>query len=136
MGKRIDERLTEMLTNLTLRKAVGVIIGVAATLSVTAAILQWLFDPGFATFGDALWWAVSTVTTVGYGDVLPETTTGRFIAAVLMLTGLALIPMITSVVVSILISQRTRTSAARQESELEEIIQRLGRIEQKLGNAD
>jgi voltage-gated potassium channel len=136
MGKRMDERLTEMLTYLTLRRAVGLIVGVAATLSVSAAILVWLIDPGFDTFGEALWWAVSTVTTVGYGDILPVSAAGRLIGAVLMLTGLALIPMITSVVVSILISQRTRASDAQQESELEEILQRLGRIESRLGRSD
>jgi voltage-gated potassium channel len=136
MGKRIDERVTEMLTNLTLRKAVGVIIGVAATLSVSAAVIEWLIDPGFDTLGQALWWSVSTVTTVGYGDILPVSPAGRLIGAVLMLTGLALIPLITSVVVSILVSQRTRVSTQHQQTELEEIVRRLGRIEQRLGDSD
>jgi len=135
MGKRIDERITDMLGSLSARRAAGVIILAAVTLSISAATLEWLIDPGFDTFGQALWWATSTVTTVGYGDVLPVSATGRLIAGVLMLTGLALIPMITSVVVSILISQRTRTSNAQQQSELEEILERLGRIESRLGGS-
>lgn len=44
---------------------------------------------GFKTFGDSLWWAVVTVTTVGYGDLVPQTTAGRVTAAFLMLSGLA-----------------------------------------------
>jgi voltage-gated potassium channel len=40
-------------------------------------------------FGDALWWAITTVTTVGYGDITPTSPEGRLIAVVLMLTGMA-----------------------------------------------
>ncbi len=48
------------------------------------------------TFGDAVWWAVATVTTVGYGDYYPVTTQGRVIAAGLMVTGIALIGLVTA----------------------------------------
>jgi voltage-gated potassium channel len=46
---------------------------------------------GFTDFGDSLWWGVVTITTVGYGDLVPETTAGRAVAVVLMLGGLALL---------------------------------------------
>jgi voltage-gated potassium channel len=48
------------------------------------------------TFGDALWWATTTVTTVGYGDRYPVTTEGRFVAIGLMLAGIALIGVVTA----------------------------------------
>src|SRR5450759_4660981 len=48
------------------------------------------------TFGDALWWAMTTVTTVGYGDRYPITTQGRFIAGGLMLGGIALLGIVTA----------------------------------------
>ena len=48
------------------------------------------------SFGDALWWAMTTVTTVGYGDRYPITTEGRFIAAGLMLAGIALLGIVTA----------------------------------------
>lgn len=48
------------------------------------------------TFGDALWWAMTTVTTVGYGDRYPTTVTGRFVAAGLMLAGIALLGVVTA----------------------------------------
>jgi voltage-gated potassium channel len=53
-------------------------------------------DANVTTFGDALWWAATTVTTVGYGDRFPVTTQGRFIAFALMLTGIALVGVITA----------------------------------------
>jgi voltage-gated potassium channel len=48
------------------------------------------------TFGDAFWWALTTVTTVGYGDLFPVTTTGRCVAAGLMLAGIALLGVVTA----------------------------------------
>ena len=48
------------------------------------------------TFGDALWWAMTTVTTVGYGDHFPVTETGRFVAGGLMLAGIALLGVVTA----------------------------------------
>ena len=117
---------------MTLRKAVGLIVGVAATLALTASVLVWLVDPGIGSYGDALWWAVATVTTVGYGDVVPETGPGRLIAAGLMLTGLGLIPLVTSVVVSILVSQASREAREQEVRELQEILERLDSIDGRL----
>ncbi|MDQ1734480.1 MAG: voltage-gated potassium channel [Pseudonocardiales bacterium] len=56
------------------------------------------------TFGDALWWALTTVTTVGYGDRYPVTTDGRLVAAGLMLAGIALIGVVTAAIASWLIA--------------------------------
>lgn len=55
------------------------------------------------TFGDALWWSMTTVATVGYGDRYPVTTTGRLIAVVLMLVGIAVLSVITASIASWLI---------------------------------
>jgi voltage-gated potassium channel len=129
---RLEQRITAALSTLTLRKAVGLIVGVATALAFTAAVILRLIDPGIGTFGDSLWWAVTTVTTVGYGDVLPETTAGRFVAAVLMLAGLGLIPLITSVVVSILVSQRTREAQEAEKQHVDLILERLDALERRL----
>ena len=51
-------------------------------------------------FGDALWWAMTTITTVGYGDIYPVTTTGRFIAALMMIGGISLVGSITATIAS------------------------------------
>ena len=57
-------------------------------------------------YGDALWWAITTVTTVGYGDIAPVTTEGRLIAAVLMITGIAAFGVVTANVAAGLTRQR------------------------------
>jgi voltage-gated potassium channel len=52
------------------------------------------------TFDDGLWWAVTTVTTVGYGDRFPTTSEGRILAVMLMLVGISLVGVITASVAS------------------------------------
>jgi voltage-gated potassium channel len=130
--ERFERRLTNALAGLTLRKAVGLIVGVAATLALTASVLLRLVDPAIGSWGDSLWWAVATVTTVGYGDVVPESGPGRLIAAGLMLTGLGLIPLVTSVVVSILVAQASRAAREEEVRELHEILERLDSIDGRL----
>jgi voltage-gated potassium channel len=58
-----------------------------------------------STFGDALWWSATTVTTVGYGDQFPVTAAGRVVAIVLMLCGIALIGIVTATFASWLLEK-------------------------------
>jgi voltage-gated potassium channel len=57
-------------------------------------------DANIRTYGDALWWALSTMTTVGYGDRYPTTVEGRLVAAGLMLCGVALLGVVTAALAS------------------------------------
>ena len=132
MYERLERRVTAALVRLTLRKAVGVIVAVAATLATAAAVLERLVDPEFDTFGSALWFSITTVSTVGYGDYVPETAAGRVVAAALMLTGLGMIPLITSVVVSILVAQRNREAREESLRDLQQVLERLDSIDQRL----
>lgn len=65
----------------------------AILLVVCAIVVQQVEDGkhGFADIWDSLWWAVVTITTVGYGDLVPETAAGRVVAVILMFGGLALL---------------------------------------------
>ena len=74
-------------------------------------VVEWAVDPGIGSFRDSLWWAIVTVTTVGYGDVVPTSSGGPLVAAVLMLAGVSAIPIATSLVVSVFISRLQRPAA-------------------------
>ena len=67
------------------------------------------------SFGDALWWAVTTVTTVGYGDYAPVTVLGRLIASALMLSGIALIGTVTATVASWFLQRASGTDDAASD---------------------
>ena len=132
MYDRLERRIVAILSGLNLRRAVGLIVATATVLAFTAAVIVRIVDPAIGTFGDALWWAVATVTTVGYGDVVPESTTGRIVGAALMLTGIGLIPLITSVVVSILVTQRTREAREAELDNLNKVLERLDELERSV----
>jgi voltage-gated potassium channel len=65
------------------------------------------FLPGATinSFGKALWWSITTVTTVGYGDVYPVTNTGRIIAVLLMIGGISLVGVVTAALASWIIER-------------------------------
>jgi voltage-gated potassium channel len=65
--------------------------GVVVIGSLVAYHAEHPTNPGFATIGDALWWGIVTLTTVGYGDIVPKTATGRYAAVVIMITGVAVL---------------------------------------------
>lgn len=137
MLNRFERTMTERLVSLTLRKAVGLIVAVATVLAIAAALLERLLEPKvFDTFPHALWFTITTVTTVGYGDYVPESAAGRLVASALMLTGLGLIPLITSVVVSILVSQRGRESREQELHDLGLVLERLDSLERLLKEQD
>ena len=132
MTGRLERQITMRLVSLTLRTALGLIIALAAALAAGAAVLEWWIDPEFDSLGQALWFSVTTVTTVGYGDYVPESAAGKWVAAALMLAGVSLIPLITSVVVSIMVAQRTREERESDLRQLDTILERLESIDRKL----
>jgi voltage-gated potassium channel len=132
MEERFERRVTETLGGLTLRKAVGLIVAVATVLALLAAVFERLIDPAFDTFPETLWFTITTVTTVGYGDIVPESGAGRLVASALMLTGLGLIPLITSVVVSIMVAQRSREAREEELRNLQIILDRLDNLDRRL----
>lgn len=94
--------------------------GAAALAVVLAAIAvldaeREVDGANITSFGDALWWACTTVTTVGYGDRFPMTTEGRVIAVVLMLVGIGLVGAVTAAVATWILGrvQREAAEAAR-----------------------
>jgi voltage-gated potassium channel Kch len=133
----LQDRFQQWAERLTIFRAIRVIIIVAVALVLIAGALERLIEPKvFTSIGLAYWWAIVTVTTVGYGDVVPQTAGGRVVASLVMLTGLAMIPTLTSVVVSVLISKRARADSDQAESERQEDVARLVRIEERLARIE
>ena len=104
---------------------------VAITTIVFAfGAVMWLVDrEDFPTFGLALWWAASTVTTVGYGDAVPVEPAGRLVATGLMIVGFASLSLLTGIIASLLVHRRTSLQGLTGVDRLEE---RLAEIERLL----
>jgi voltage-gated potassium channel len=122
---------------LTARRAARVIAASSLMLTLAGGVAAWLIDRReFDGLGDALWWALQTVTTVGYGDVVPENLGGRLIGGALMLQGIALLTVITAAVTATLIEQARQRRPPESDpvlAKLEQIESRLGAIEDDMG---
>ena len=117
---------------LTAKRAAWVISASTFVLTLAGGAGAWLIDrKDFDGLGDALWWAMQTVTTVGYGDVVPEHLTGRLIGVALMLQGIALLTVITASVTATLIEQ-----ARRRRSEPDTILAKLEQMDARLGSIE
>lgn len=101
-------------------------------------------DANIKDYGDALWWAISTITTVGYGDRFPTTVEGRLVAAGLMIAGIALLGVITASIASWFVErikavedteQLTQTAVQQLATEIRELRRELDRLRQS-SNAD
>ena len=106
-----------------------------ATVAVTVAggaLIRFADHKNFSDIGQGLWWAVQTVTTVGYGDLVPTNTLGRLVGTVVMITGIGFLTVITATITSTFIEQaRGRTEANATDelaARLDQVIQRLDLI--------
>jgi voltage-gated potassium channel len=110
-------------------------LGLATTFLVLAllgAVVMWLLDEkNFSSFGLAVWWALQTVTTVGYGDVVPTTAAGKVIGGIEMVLGISFIAFLTATVTSTAIE---RGAKEKQEAALKAATDNTQRIIDALGH--
>jgi voltage-gated potassium channel len=95
-----------------------------------AVAIRFLDEESFPSFGIAVWWALQTVTTVGYGDVIPAGSTGKVIGGIEMVLGVSFISFLTAGVTSAVIQ---RSQDKRHEEERVREIQDLQRLVETLG---
>ncbi len=120
-------RVLQHTTGTAVRGRVTVYVVATTTLLVFVSALA-VFDvehraPGasIVSFGDALWWSVVTITTVGYGDLTPVTVEGRLIATGVMISGIALLGVVTATIASWIIDQVGRRNEEAQTATRREL---------------
>ena len=134
----IERRLERFLREPpSVRNAAGVIVIATLVVVVGAGVAISLIDSEeYSNVGIGMWWALQTVTTVGYGDVTPTNFSGRLVGAAVMLEGTAFIAIVTAVITSTFIARATRESeTARMKDELSDrelIERRFDELERKL----
>jgi voltage-gated potassium channel Kch len=138
----IERRMSRLLREPpSVRTAAGVIVTATAIVVVGGGVLMRLLDHAeYSNVWVGMWWALQTVTTVGYGDVTPKHTSGRIVAAFVMLEGIAFLTIIIAAITSTFVARAAQereeaekaeeeTAEQRIEARLDEVTVRLDRLE-------
>jgi voltage-gated potassium channel len=137
---RLERRLGTAVARATTPRGAAIVIATASTaITVGAGSLMTVFDhENYPSVGSGLWWAVQTVTTVGYGDNVPVTLAGQLVAVLVMLLGIGFLTVITAAITSTFVSRSQREQApsdaeTAMAEQFRQLDSRLERIEAALG---
>ena len=125
--------------SVTAAYAARLIATATIAVAIVSGALMHVVEPGtYPNVWLGLWWAVQTVTSVGYGDIVPQTVGGRLLGVTVMVAGLALISIVVAAVSAVLVENaRRRAERARLIDDpvrdaLRRVEERLAAIEEKL----
>ena len=142
----LERWLNRTVARATTPRGAAVVIATASiVVTIAAGILMTVTDhERYPSIGSGLWWAVQTTTTVGYGDNVPESVTGRLVAAAVMLFGIGFLTVITAAITSTFVARSRLEQALRPprpptteqfrqlDEQLRQLDERLERIEAAL----
>ena len=143
---RLERRLDKWVDRAVTPRGAAIVIA-TATIAITfaSALVMTLIDhEDYSSLGSALWWAIQTTTTVGYGDHVPTTASGRLLAALVMLFGIGFLAVITAAITSTFVARNaelkdgpdaeppTADQVRELDQRLEQLDRRLERIEAAL----
>jgi len=121
----------------TVRGAASTIVVATAVVVVVGGVLMRVFDHHeYSNVWVGMWWAIQTVTTVGYGDVTPKDPNGRIIATLVMLQGIAFLAVVTAAITSTFVARAAKQYMVDQDedemAELQRIEARFDELDRKL----
>ena len=121
----------------SVRVATGVIVSATLTVVVGSGVLIWALDHDeYPNIWVGMWWALQTVTTVGYGDVSPTNPSGRIIGAVVMLYGVAFVTIFVAAITSIFVTRASHERGIAEDEAEQRIEAKLGVIDERLGRLE
>jgi voltage-gated potassium channel Kch len=138
----IERRMTRILHEPpSVRTAAGVIVTATALVVVAGGVAMRVLDHDeYSNIWVGMWWALQTVTTVGYGDVTPRRTSGRIVATLVMLEGIAFLTIIIAAITSTFVAraseEREAADAAEEDAEQKRLDARFDGIDERLDRVE
>jgi voltage-gated potassium channel len=125
----------------SLRNATILTISVTVAVVIVGSVVIWLFGGrNYPDFETALWFTLQTITTVGYGDVTPDTGFGRFVAGVVMIVAIGFTTIVTALITSTFVEaaqrQRREQRQAEQQQRDERLHARITELAEKLSSIE
>jgi len=115
----VERRMSKFLREPpSIRMAASVIVTATALVVVGGGVLIRVLDHSeYPNIFVGMWWAIQTVTTVGYGDVTPKHASGRLVGVIVMLEGIAFLAIVTAVITSSFVARAEREHALADDAE-------------------
>ena len=115
----IERQMARFLRKpVTVRSAASIIVTSTALIVVASGLLMRVLDhKEYPNIFIGMWWAIQTVTTVGYGDVTPKNVAGRLVAAFVMLEAIALVAIVTAAITSTFVARAAHLQVAAEVEE-------------------
>ncbi len=127
-----DKTLARLNRIIVSGRIIPYLVALMLVIMGTGALAVEVLSPNsFESLGDALWWSATTVTTIGYGDVVPATSGGRVIAVFVMFISVATVSFAMAVVTATFVGYHQRR-LRREPEHHQEILDALDRIERRL----
>lgn len=116
------------------RNRFGWTLFIFLTVTILSGVLITYIDPGIGSLSKGIWWAWQTVTTVGYGDTIPDTTAGKIFAMILMIIGVGLYSLVAANLAAYFIErghrQKVKKPERKVQSQFREVNERLSKMEE------
>ena len=135
---RSNKAFTERMKRAVMRRRIfPYLVSMTVGLALLSGLLVMLLDrKDFPTYGTAVWWAVVTLGTVGYGDVVPHSAWGRFVGSVVIVVGVTFLSFLIAIVTSYFVSgeqeEKEERQRAQRQVEQEAVLEALSLIERRL----
>lgn len=127
----VGSRVRKMLS----RNELGATLVATVIIIILSGVMMAALDPAIKSPWDGIWWAWVTITTVGYGDIVPESHVGRALASIIILFGMGLFAMLTASFAAFFIRQDEEKIINTEEAELDQLTvieQRLTKLDAKI----
>ena len=134
----LERKLSRILRDPpSIRAATGVIVSATLVVVAVSGVVIWALDHDeYPNIWVGMWWALQTVTTVGYGDVSPTHPSGRIIAAFVMLYGVAFVTIFVAAITSIVVTRASQERGIAEDEAEQRIEAKLGVIDERLGRLE
>jgi voltage-gated potassium channel len=137
--ERRDRSASSTVIELLTRHHLDLMFALATIFWFGAALAIYVIEadrnPNINSLPDALWWSLITMSTVGYGEVVPVTIAGRLVAAGLIMGGIAMLGVIIANIAALVVADDSTEELDLISEQLDEVLERIGTIERSLESA-